>query len=157
MGIPRSARPEFRRHLVELYQSGRGLASLSKEFGVPAWPIKQWARQAERKKASLDSRDSGLSQAERRELSRATSPSDAAQVDRDAAEAERPEFEHEPAPSLTMHFTPWEPTYSEGDLPHVPVPLGTVNGGVIREVLSEWQMRCSCEFSVANSPDSPRD
>ncbi len=104
MSIPPRHLPEFRRQLVELYQSGRDLASLTREFGVPAWPIRRWARQAEREKAALDRGDSGLSQAERRELGSLTSPNDAAQADRVPADTQRQEFERASAPSLTISF-----------------------------------------------------
>lgn len=58
---------EFRSRLVELFRSGRTLASLVKEFNVSKSSIRNWVRQAD-----LDSgrRQGGLTTEERQELAR---------------------------------------------------------------------------------------
>jgi transposase len=61
---PRYA-PEFRRQMIELHRAGRSVVELSKEFGVTAWSIRHWLKQADR---DVGRGDGGLTSAERQEL-----------------------------------------------------------------------------------------
>jgi len=59
--------PEFRRQMVELVRAGRTPENLSREFEPTAQAIWNWVRQADRDEGHSQS---GLSSAEREELSR---------------------------------------------------------------------------------------
>jgi len=59
--------PEFRRQMVELVRMGRRPEDLSREFEPTAQAIWNWVRQADRDEGRSQS---GLSNAEREELSR---------------------------------------------------------------------------------------
>ena len=59
--------PEFKRQMVGLFQSGRNLAQLSKEFGCSTWAMRCWIKRSDRDK---DGGDGGLTTPEREELSR---------------------------------------------------------------------------------------
>jgi len=57
--------PEFRQQMVDLVRSGRVPVQLAREFGLSAWTIGSWVKQAER---DAGKGDGGLSTAERAEL-----------------------------------------------------------------------------------------
>ena len=59
--------PEFKRQMVGLFQSGRTLAQLSKEFGCSTWAMRCWIKRSDRDK---DGGDGGLTTVEREELTR---------------------------------------------------------------------------------------
>ncbi|MBL8696342.1 MAG: transposase [Planctomycetes bacterium] len=68
--MPKTHRPyaaEFRRRIVDLARSGRGVEKLASEFGISAQSVRNWTRQAD-----LDSgrRQDGLTSEERKELQR---------------------------------------------------------------------------------------
>ncbi len=58
---------EFRHQIVELVKSGRVPGQLAKEFGLSAWTIGHWVKQAKRDEGTGDV---GLSTQERQELVR---------------------------------------------------------------------------------------
>ena len=59
--------PEFRRQMVELQRGGRSYNELAQQFGCTSWSIRMWVKQADRDRGRGDS---GLTSAEREELTR---------------------------------------------------------------------------------------
>jgi transposase len=57
--------PEFRQQMVDLVRAGRVPAQLAREFGLSAWTIGNWVKQAAR---DAGTGDGGLTTAEREEL-----------------------------------------------------------------------------------------
>ena len=57
--------PEFRQQIVDLVRAGRVPAQLAREFGLSAWTIGSWVKQAAR---DAGKGDGGLTSAERAEL-----------------------------------------------------------------------------------------
>jgi transposase len=57
--------PEFRQQMVDLVRAGRVPAQLAREFGLSAWTIGNWVKQAARDEGRGDG---GLTTTEREEL-----------------------------------------------------------------------------------------
>ena len=65
--------PEFRRQMIELVRAGRDPADLAREFEPSSQAIRNWVAQADRQDGRREAKpaaDTGLSAAEREELSR---------------------------------------------------------------------------------------
>jgi len=63
--------PEFRRQMIDLVRAGRVPAQLAREFGLSAWTIGAWVKQAARDEGKGAG---GLTSAERQELVQSALP-----------------------------------------------------------------------------------
>ena len=77
---PKRYAPEFREQMIGLVRAGRKPHELSREFGVSAQAIRNWAVQEERDRGQ---RKDGLTTAEREELARLRRENRQLRVERD--------------------------------------------------------------------------
>lgn len=84
--MPRTRPPypaEYRERILELYRSGRTIASLAREFEPCAWTIRNWIKADEADQAEPNSR---LTEDERAELKRLRRENEQLKVEREILE-----------------------------------------------------------------------